>query len=47
MEAFFSNLFEGVGHERSSILIISMIEPNIWKQSKFIDNEIKEEKILL
>ena len=40
MEAYFSNLFEDVRHERSLILILSIADPDILKQSKFTDDEI-------
>ena len=41
MEAFFSNLFEDIRHERSLILLLSLTDSDILKQSKFTDNEIK------
>ena len=40
MEAYFSNLFEDVRHERSLILLLSLTDPVILKQSKFTDDEI-------
>ena len=40
MEQYFSNLFEDVRHERSLILWLSLVEPDILKQSKFTDHEI-------
>ena len=40
MEQYFSNLFEDNRHERSLILILSLIDPDILKQSKFTDDEI-------
>ena len=40
MEAHFSNLFEDVRHERSLILLLSITDPDILKQSKFTDDEI-------
>ena len=40
MEAYFSNLFEDIRHERSMILILSLIYSDILKQSKFTDAEI-------
>ena len=40
MEQYFSNLFEDIRHERSLILILSLIDPGILKQSKFTDDEI-------
>ena len=40
MEAYFSNLFEDVRHERSIILKLSLTNSDILKQSKFTDDEI-------
>ena len=40
MESYFANLFEDVRHERSLILLLSLVEPDIIKQSKFTDDEI-------
>ena len=40
MEAYFSNLFEDIRIERSIILILSLIDSDILKQSKFTDDEI-------
>ena len=39
MEAFFATIFEDVRHERSLILSLSLVEPDILKQSKFTDHE--------
>ena len=39
MEAYFNTIFEDIRHERSLILL-SLIEPDILKQSKFLDHEI-------
>ena len=41
MEQYFSNLFDDIRHERSLILLLSLIEPDILKQSKFTDDEIE------
>ena len=41
MEAYFSAMFEDVRHERSLILLLSLTDPDILKQSKFADHEIK------
>ena len=41
MEAYFNTIFEDIRHERSPILILSLVEPNILKQSKFADHEIE------
>ena len=40
MQAYFSNLFEDVRHERSLKLLLSLTDPDILKQSKFTDDEI-------
>ena len=40
MEAYFNTIFEDIRHERSLILLLSLIEPGILKQSKFLDHEI-------
>ena len=40
MEAYFNNIFEDIRHERSLILLLSLVEPDILKQSKFTDHQI-------
>ena len=40
MEQYFSNLFEDIRHERSLILLLSLTDPDILKQSKFKYDEI-------
>ena len=40
MEAYFSNLFEDVRHELPLKLLLSLTDPDVFKQSKFTDNEI-------
>ena len=40
MESYFSTMFEDVRHERSLILLLSLTNPDILKQSKFTDDEI-------
>ena len=40
MEAYFNLIFEDIRYERSLILILSLVEPDILKQSKFNDHEI-------
>ena len=40
MEAYFSNLFGGLRHERSLISLLSLTDPDISKQSKFTYDEI-------
>ena len=41
MEAYFNTIFEDVRHERNLILLLSLVEPDILKQSKFTDHEIE------
>ena len=41
MEQYFNTIFEDVRHERSLILLLSLTEPDILKQSKFNDYEIE------
>ena len=41
MESYFSNLFEDIRYERGFILLLSLVEPDILKQSKFTDHEIE------
>ena len=41
MEAYFNTIFEDVRNERSLLLILSIVEPDILKQSKFADHEIE------
>ena len=40
MENYLLNLIEGVRHERSLILLLSLTDPDILKQSKITDDEI-------
>ena len=40
MEAYLSNLFEDIRYERSLILLLSLTDLDILKQSKFTDDEI-------
>ena len=41
MEAYFNTVFEDVRHERCLILLLSLFEPHILRQSKFLDHEIE------
>ena len=41
MEAYFDSIFEDVRHERSLLLLLSIVEPDILRQSKFLDHEIE------
>ena len=44
MESYFNTIFEDIRHERSLILLLSLVEPDILKQSKFADHEIEINK---
>ena len=46
MEAYFSNLFGDVRHERLLKLLLSLTDPDILKQSNFTDDEIEISKNL-
>ena len=39
MEQYFNTIFEDIRHERSLTLLLSLVEPDILKQSKFPDHE--------
>ena len=41
MEQYFDSIFEDLRHERSLILLLSIVEPDILRQSKFLDHEIE------
>ena len=41
MEAYFNTIFEAIRYERSLVLLLSIVEPDILKQSKFNDREIE------
>ena len=41
MEAYFNTIFEDIRHERSLILLLSLVEPSILIQSKFTYHEIE------
>ena len=40
MEVYFAAMFEDVRHERSLVLLLSLTDPDILRQSKFIVFEI-------
>ena len=40
MEQYFNFIFEDIRYERSLILLLSLVEPDILKQSKFNDHEV-------
>ena len=41
MEQYFATMFEDVRHERSLILLLSLTDRDILRQSKFTDDEIE------
>ena len=40
MEQYFNTIFEDIRYERGLILILSLVEPDILKQSKLTDHEV-------
>ena len=40
MEAYFNTTFGDIRHERSPILLLNLLEPDISEQSKFAGHEI-------
>ena len=40
MDHYFNTILEDVRHERSLILLLSLTDPDIIKQTKFADHEI-------
>ena len=40
MEQYFNTIFEDIRYERSLVLLLSLVEPDILSQSKFTDHEI-------
>ena len=41
MENYFIKLFDKIPYERSLILLLSLTDPHILRQSKFTDDEIE------
>ena len=41
MEQYFAKIFEDVRHERSLILLISLTDPDVLKQSKNTNDEME------
>ena len=41
MEPYFATTFEDIRPERSLILLLALVEPDILRQSKFTDDEIE------
>ena len=46
METYFSTMFEDFRLERSLLLILSLTDPDILRQSKFTDDEMEIMKTL-
>ena len=40
MEQYFNTIFEDIRYKRCLVLLLSLVEPDILKQSKFTDHEI-------
>ena len=40
MDQYFATIFEDFRHERSLTLLLSLVDPDILRQSKFTDHEI-------
>ena len=40
MEQYFATIFEDSGHERSLILLLSLVETDILRKTKFTDHEM-------
>ena len=45
MEQCFATMFEDVTHERLLIIVFSLTDPDLVKQSKFADHEIIMKKV--
>ena len=41
MEQYFNTIFEDVRHERSLLLLLSLTDPDILRQSKYKDDKIE------
>ena len=41
MENYFNKLFDNIHYERSLIFLLSLTDPDILRQTKFIDDEIE------
>ena len=40
MEQYFNTIFEDIRYERGLVSLLSVVEPDILKQSKFTDHEV-------
>ena len=41
MEQYFNTIFEDVRHKRSLKLLLSLTDPDLFRQRKFVDHEIE------
>ena len=41
MEQYFDTIFEDIRHLRSIVLLLSLVEPDILKQTKITDDEVE------
>ena len=46
MEKYLASMFEDSRHERSLIVILSLTDPDIFKQSKFEEHEMNRKENL-
>ena len=46
MKQKFATIFEVIRHERSLLLLLDLVEPDIFRQSKFTDDAINIKKII-
>ena len=44
MEAYVKTIFEDVRRERSPMILLSLVEPDIFRQRRFLDHEIEINK---
>ena len=47
MKQYFNTIFQDIRHERSLILLLGLVEPDILKKRKYADHEIGPFKISL
>ena len=46
MEQYFNTIFEDIRHDRSLILLLSLVEPDLLTQSNFLNHELEIIKII-
>ena len=44
IEQYFNNIFEDIRHERSLIILLAIVEPDILRQRKLLDHELENIK---